>query len=158
MDRPGPSAGLSAAEYYLKFISRFPSIVKKTVPPYIVIQVIIVSCILTVWIKTPEQVWFSDSESCWTDGRARKFGSKVARERLETVVEPTVEVYLGFLTMDGLVLFPSWAQTLCHKVTLEFIALCLLDIFSTCEPSTCFKTKNNKSNPKCKNQTDAIIL
>ena len=69
------------------------------------------------------------------------------------VVEPTVEVDLEFLTMDGqLGTFPPVG----HKVTLEFIALCLLDIFSTCESSTCFKTKN--TNPKCKNQTDVIIL
>ena len=68
-------------------------------------------------VKVPEKVW------------------------VETVAEPTVEVDLDSLTMDGLVLFPPVG----HKVTLEFIALCLLDIFSTCEPSTCFKTKNNKT-------------
>ena len=71
----GPSAGLSAAEYYLKFISRFPSIVKKNCTHTSYNRILYTHCLnKNTWTSLIFR--FRKSEPRLYR-RARKFGSKV---------------------------------------------------------------------------------
>ena len=142
----GPLAGLSAAEYYLKFISRFPSIVKYLYS-YTVIQIIIVYCILTVCLnKTPEQ--FSFHNSCpqfgsiavlLRDGRTVRLGPSW------TTMGHGGSWSCEFNKKVGTILHPVE-----HKLTLEFISLCLWDTFSTCEKTLASKVKIINQNASVK--------